>query len=69
MEEHKADMPAAKVIDLVQLLNQNRIEVIIDGGWGVDALLGEQTRPHEDLDLAVFHEDVPKIRSLFEVWR
>lgn len=25
----------------------------IDGGWGVDALLGEQTRPHADLDLVV----------------
>ncbi len=25
----------------------------VDGGWGVDALLGEQTRPHADLDLAV----------------
>ena len=66
MEEHKADMPVAKVIDIIQLLNQNKVEVIIDGGWGVDALLGEQTRPHEDLDLVVFHEDVPKIRSLFE---
>jgi lincosamide nucleotidyltransferase A/C/D/E len=25
----------------------------LDGGWGVDALLGVQTRPHADLDLAV----------------
>ncbi len=66
MEEHKANMPAAKVIDIVQLLDQNKIEVIIDGGWAVDALLGEQTRPHEDLDLAVFHKDVPKIRALFD---
>lgn len=23
------------------------------GGWGVDALIGRQTRPHRDLDLAV----------------
>lgn len=22
----------------------------IDGGWGVDALLGEQTKQHSDLD-------------------
>ncbi len=66
MEEHKANMPAAKVIDIVQLLDQNKIEVIIDGGWAVDALLEEQTRPHEDLDLAVFHKDVLKIRALFD---
>ena len=25
----------------------------IDGGWGVDALLGHQTRPHSDLDLII----------------
>ena len=38
-------------------LNKNNIDVIIDGGWGVDALLGEQTRTHDDLDVAVQHED------------
>ena len=59
-------MPSALVIELVKLLNLNKIEVIIDGGWAVDALLGEQTRPHEDLDVAVFHKDVPKIRELLE---
>lgn len=25
----------------------------VDGGWGVDALLGWQTRPHDDLDLVI----------------
>ena len=25
----------------------------MDGGWGIDALLGEVTRPHADLDLAL----------------
>jgi lincosamide nucleotidyltransferase A/C/D/E len=25
----------------------------LDGGWGVDALLGEQTREHDDVDLVV----------------
>jgi len=59
-------MPSEIVLEIVQLLNQNGIEVIIDGGWAVDALLGGQNRPHEDLDLAVFYNDVPLIRSLFE---
>ena len=31
------EMTAENVIEFVRLL---------DGGWGVDALLGEQTRPH-----------------------
>jgi lincosamide nucleotidyltransferase A/C/D/E len=29
------------------------IAVWLDGGWGVDALLGEQTRPHDDLDIVM----------------
>ena len=30
----------------------------------MDALLGEQTRPHEDLDVALPHRYVPKLREL-----
>jgi lincosamide nucleotidyltransferase A/C/D/E len=60
------EMSAEDVIEFVQLLEQNDIEVIIDGGWGVDALLGEQTRRHEDLDIAVQHKDAAKIRDLLE---
>jgi lincosamide nucleotidyltransferase A/C/D/E len=37
-------------LDLFDIL---RIDVWIDGGWGVDALLGGQTRPHEDLDIII----------------
>ncbi len=59
-------MTAADVVDFVTLMAQNGIEVILDGGWGVDALLGRQTRPHADLDIAVNHADVPRIRALLE---
>jgi lincosamide nucleotidyltransferase A/C/D/E len=31
------------------------------GGWGVDALLGEQTRDHHDLDLLVDVGDLPAL--------
>jgi lincosamide nucleotidyltransferase A/C/D/E len=59
-------MTVNDVIEIVQLFNQNHIDFYIDGGWGVDALLGEQTRPHADLDIAVQHKDVPQIRALLE---
>jgi lincosamide nucleotidyltransferase A/C/D/E len=36
----------------------------IDGGWAVDALLGKETRPHEDLDIAIQHADIPKLREM-----
>jgi lincosamide nucleotidyltransferase A/C/D/E len=29
-----------------------------DGGWGVDALVGRQTRPHQDLDLVIARDDL-----------
>ena len=54
------------VIELMQLFNQNGIEVVVDGGWGVDALLGQQTRSHGDLDIALQHKDVPQLRMLLE---
>lgn len=60
------EMTAGDVIAFVQLLNENHIEVYIDGGWGVDALLGEQTRPHADLDIALQHKDVLQVRALLE---
>ncbi len=53
-------------MQLLQLFAQHGIDVIVDGGWSVDALLGEQTRRHNDLDIALQHKDVPKLRALLE---
>jgi len=57
-------MEAEKVIEIYELLNRYNIEIIIDGACAVDALLGEQTRKHEDLDIAIDHNDVPKFKSI-----
>jgi aminoglycoside phosphotransferase (APT) family kinase protein len=46
-------MPAEEVLRIVSLLEANGLAVWLDGGWGVDALAGRQTRPHQDLDLAI----------------
>jgi lincosamide nucleotidyltransferase A/C/D/E len=43
----------ADVLEIVGLLGSAGVDVWVDGGWGIDALLGEQTRPHTDLDLAL----------------
>jgi lincosamide nucleotidyltransferase A/C/D/E len=59
-------MPADEVIAFVKLLYEHNIEIILDGGWAVDALLGHQTRPHADLDIALQHKDVPQVRALLE---
>jgi len=62
----KPEMTAEHAVEIVKLLEKYDIEVYIDGGWGVDALLGKQTRKHDDLDIAVPHEFIPKLREIFE---
>lgn len=57
-------MKVETVIEIIKLLKTHGIDVVIDGGWGVDALLGEQTRLHEDLDIAIPHKDVSKLREI-----
>jgi lincosamide nucleotidyltransferase A/C/D/E len=57
-------MDARSAADLVRFLEQNNLEVYVDGGWAVDALLGTQTRPHDDLDIAIPHKYVPALRAL-----
>lgn len=64
--QNKKQMSANDVVELLQLFNHNNIEIFVDGGWGVDALLGKQTRPHADLDIALPHKFVPQLRQLLE---
>src|SRR5215472_3568753 len=64
--ESKAEMSADAAVEILKMFQQNGVEVIVDGGWGVDALLREQTRVHNDLDIALEHKDVPKARALLE---
>ena len=65
-QESYAEMSGDVVVQLMQLFEQNSIDVVVDGGWGVDALLGKQTRSHKDVDIALQHKDVPKLRALLE---
>lgn len=66
MPKDDPEMTADDVLEIVQLFDQHHLDLCVDGGWGVDALLGVQTRPHADLDIAVQHQDVAQIRALLE---
>lgn len=37
---------------------------VLDGGWGVDALLGEQTRPHGDVDVVIARKDLARAEEV-----
>ena len=56
-------MTESDVIELLDRLAGADVAAWLDGGWGVDALLGGQTRAHKDLDLIVRVEEVPRMRD------
>ena len=58
------EMTCSDVLEFLELTQAHGIEIWIDGGWSVDALLKHQTRVHSDLDIALSHKDVPKLRAL-----
>jgi lincosamide nucleotidyltransferase A/C/D/E len=60
----KPVMTSTDVIDFYTELDKMGIKIWIDGGWGVDALLGEQTRPHADLDIVIQQKDLQKVVKL-----
>jgi lincosamide nucleotidyltransferase A/C/D/E len=55
-------MTADDAVDVLDRLEAAGVEVWVDGGWGVDALLGVETRPHGDLDVVVRQEQLAAAR-------
>lgn len=54
---------AAHIIDV---LERAGVEIVVDGGWGIDALVGRQTRSHDDLDVVVAMEVADRGREVLE---
>ncbi len=46
-------MSAESAVAVVRTLAAAGVDAIVDGGWGVDALLGVESRGHGDLDLVL----------------
>jgi lincosamide nucleotidyltransferase A/C/D/E len=57
MTETLVRMDIGEVLAILVSLEEAGCSVWVAGGWGVDALVGQQTRPHRDLDLAVDAND------------
>ena len=49
----ETNMRERDVVTVVDALNDAGVDAWIAGGWAVDALVGETTRAHRDLHLAV----------------
>ena len=59
-----SEMTPEALVDLLQVFEKVGIEVWLDGGWAVDAVLGEHTRPHKDVDIIVRVSDLPGLREI-----
>jgi lincosamide nucleotidyltransferase A/C/D/E len=46
-------MSADDVLAVLDRLEQAAVDVWVEGGWGIDALVGKQTRAREDLDIVL----------------
>jgi lincosamide nucleotidyltransferase A/C/D/E len=57
-------MTASDVLGVLARLEAAGLTAWVDGGWGVDALIGETTRRHGDLDLVVLAPEVTAVRSV-----
>jgi lincosamide nucleotidyltransferase A/C/D/E len=64
--EPQSDMAPEDVIRLLDRLERQGFSIWLDGGWGADALLQEQTRAHDDLDLIVRLDEVARLQQELE---
>ena len=58
------EVTSSALLELLQVLDAAAIPVWLDGGWGVDALLERQTRPHKDVDIIVRVADAPRLQEV-----
>jgi len=49
----RGHMKAEDVVKVVRGLTEHDVGCYLAGGWGVDALVGRQTRSHDDLDVVI----------------
>jgi lincosamide nucleotidyltransferase A/C/D/E len=59
-------MTSMNVLALLAAIDEAGAQVWVDGGRGTDAVPGDQTRPHRDLDLRHRAEQEPILLDLLE---
>lgn len=64
MEENQVTQE--QLLKVLSLLDTLKLKYWIDGGWGVDVLLGKQHRPHRDVDLDFEAEKTEQLLAALE---
>src|SRR3954453_11014410 len=50
-------LTTSDVVAISHALDQNGVTHLLAGGWGIDSLVGCQTRPHIDVDAVVLDSE------------
>lgn len=59
-----SQMPGDEVCTVLDALDDAGVRAWVVGGWGVDALVGVQTRPHHDLDVVIADQESARTTAL-----
>jgi hypothetical protein len=60
----REDAQLAALVSIHELLDGRGIDYWLFGGWAVDFHAGDLSRPHDDLDVAVWSKDRDRIATL-----
>ena len=65
--EDRLNFELTELLRVCRTLSGGRLPYWVAGGWGLDALVGSETRRHVDLDFVLdgFRENLPKAEVLF----
>jgi len=50
------------------ILGEFERDWFIAGGWAIDLFLGRQTRPHDDVEIAIFRQDQLALQKVLRDW-
>ena len=54
---------ARDVLEILGVLEREGVDLWVEGGWGIDALIGVQNRDHGDLDVVIDATDADRFRA------
>jgi len=55
-------------LKVASLMHEFEPDWFIAGGWAIDLYLEKQTRPHEDIEIAIFRKDQTALQNYLNGW-
>jgi hypothetical protein len=53
-------------LQVADLMRNFKAEWFVAGGWAIDLFLEKETRPHQDIKVAVFRKDQAALHDYFD---